>query len=106
MVHCARYEIDVIGGDANAGIYRYLKKQRVPNFRMSSLSCMFNRLIEKIRHWKTVLGFTEKQALCHYQFVTSNRVKETQMEQIIKGDEHVCVDCIFWSALSWGHSLG
>ena len=27
MMYCVKYEIDIIGGDANAGIYRYFKNQ-------------------------------------------------------------------------------
>ena len=48
---CIHYQIDLIGGDANAAAYRYIKGQPTKNYRMGNVMCSFNRVIDQYNAW-------------------------------------------------------
>ena len=63
----ARYQVDYLGGDANAAMYRYYVGQPVPSIATSSLKVMLNTFVGAVN---TVIY--DPQHKIHAGLITSN----------------------------------
>ena len=44
----AKYQVDLIGGDANASMYRYFVGQKIPSIGQSTFHLMLRKFIKEI----------------------------------------------------------
>jgi hypothetical protein len=107
----ARYQVDYLGGDANAAIYRYYVGQPVPSIATSSLKVMLNTFVGAVN---TVIH--EHQHKIHAGLITSNsqedldlffkmheeKTAENAAQELF--DLGISVDCVVGIVISWGHS--
>ena len=111
LLDVARYQVDFLGGDANAAMYKYFGHQPVPNVRQSAFIVMLNTLIAAVN---SVLTAPEHKV--HADFVSSNAQEKlmriqtlfeqetsTKAWEIIQ-KEDLSPDCVVGVILSWGHS--
>ena len=67
FLEVARYQVDYLGGDANAAVYRYYNNQQVPSIATSSLKVMLNTFVGAVN---TVIH--DPQHKIHAGLITSN----------------------------------
>jgi hypothetical protein len=104
MVDIARYQVDIVAGDANTASYTLKKKQAEPSFYDSSFNTMMRGLESFMQHsqpgWPQTMG---------YRIVSSNA-----QENLEALDSHFAkpdrdwnlqpnIDCVVACILSWGH---
>ena len=105
LADVARYQVDFMGGDANASIYRSFNNQEIPCIAQSSLNHMVKTMVEFINR------FSDIDILMGYQMATSNSLLElkklSRYFQIPKysrdPEQEPDIDCIVTYAFNWGH---
>jgi hypothetical protein len=106
----ARFQVDYVGGDANAAMYRYYRGQRVPCIEKSVFSVMKDTLVAAVN---SVL--TNSEHHIHAGMVTSNSQEtlsslvflfQGDTEEALRDywDQGLSIDCVIGVVFSWGHS--
>jgi hypothetical protein len=107
----AKYEVDLIGGDANASMYRFFSTQRSPSIGQSNFHLMLQKFIRSINR---LSGGNTEQNIKHLankigaDFISSNS-SEALLEcgrQVAEGNGDL-VDCDTMVAVvvNWGHNV-
>jgi hypothetical protein len=107
----ARYQVDILGGDANGAMYRYFPQQPIPSIAQSSFVVMLKTLIAAInscvqdpRH-KVHADFISSNAqdkLDRFQKLFTEKSPEVAWKIIEEDDGGI--DCVVGVTISWGHS--
>ena len=106
MVDIARYQVDMVTGDANASMYRAFKNQTTPSIAESSLHKMMTAMGRFINYWAPGWpNYVDIQMVSSNSSEHLDKIKayySTQQSQ--RQGEAPSVDCIVLYTLSWGHS--
>ena len=105
LADVAKYQVDFMGGDANASIYRSFNNQEIPCIAQSSLNHMVKTMVEFINR------FSDNDILMGYQMATSNSLLELRRLSRYYGipkhsrdpGQEPDIDCIVTYAFNWGH---
>ena len=107
---CIRFQVDAVGGDANAASYRVQKAQAYHNPRGSSFSIMLARAVSAVNKQAGNQPATIEQCL-GAQLLTSNTTEHLSGLKAIyernNADEitnYADYDCIVLAVFSWGQS--
>ena len=66
LADVAKYQVDFMGGDANASMYHSFNQQEIPNIEQSSLNHMVKTMVEYINR------FSDNDVLMGYQMASSS----------------------------------
>ena len=111
FLDAARYQVDFMGGDANAAIYRYFKRQPIMNIAKSSFSIMLNTMVHSINQviqnpeQKVHAGLVTSNSwefFERYSSIVNNHTSE-EAHRLLNAED-LSIDCVVGVVLSWGHS--
>ena len=111
FLDAARFQVDYIGGDANASMYRYHKSQRVPNIEKSIFSVMKDTMIAAVNSVITnpehhvhagLVSSNSQEALNNLVSLFQTKTMEEGLQAYWDGD--LSIDCVIGVVFSWGHS--
>ena len=115
FIVCLYYQVDILGGDANASSYRYYRTQGVKNFKMGNFMLAYQRVRDAYQNWlkRMILErahlvetrrWLEVQFL-QQQFVINCKVTQEEYLEAVKKEQDPA-DCLLSLVLSWGHGKG
>ena len=105
----ARYQVDLLGGDANGAIYKYFPNQEICSIKQSSFAVMADTFTAAVN--STIQELHKKIGV---QMVTSNSQETLERLALLYNQrpgtdlgadsEDYNIDCMVGMLISWGHS--